>query len=116
MTRTSNAPVSSLPLGWCTPAVPTRNPHFFQVQEERRSGGDSLCGVGAGAEHLTQAMFPGGAEMQIVWNGWDHQAPVHARAADPLYGPEPVRHGPFEEWTGIMDGLAILRHHGAFTG
>jgi len=116
MTRTSNAPVSSLPLGWCTPAVHEGQPLLCQAQEERRSGGGLLHGVGAGAEHLAQTVLARDAKMQVVWNGGDHQATVQASTADTLDGPEPIGHGPFEEWTGIMHGLAILRLHGASPG
>jgi hypothetical protein len=65
-----------------------------------------------GAEDLAQAVFASGAEVQVVRDGRDHETAIHAGAADPLDGPEPVRHGMLEERAAIGYDAAPLRDRG----
>jgi len=76
------------------------------------SGGSLVLRAESGAEHLAQTVLPRGAEVQVMRDGWDHQAAIHAGTPYSLDRPKPVCHGPFEEWTVVVDWSAFLPDHG----
>lgn len=75
-------------------------------------GGSLVLRAESSAEHLAQAVLARGAEVQVVRDGRDHQAAIHAGAAYPLNRPEPVSHGPLQVWTVVVGRTAFLPGHG----
>jgi len=72
-------------------------------EREYPSGGGLVSWAGSGAEHLAQMVLLRGAQVQVVGDGWDHQAAIYSGTTYSLDRPEPVGHGPFQEWTVVVD-------------
>lgn len=82
---------------------PMNCPNWSQTSEKCLSGGSLIWRAESGAEHLAQLVISCGTKVQIVRDGWDHQAAIHAGATYSLDRPEPVCRGGLQEWTVVVD-------------
>jgi hypothetical protein len=61
---------------------------------------DGIAGDGcADTERFAEPVVARGAQVKVVRNGWDHEAPVGTRAAKPFNRPQPIRRGMLEVGT-----------------